>query len=34
MGGGGEHPGAGSGMLKSVNPDAVGKWITELRENQ
>ncbi len=29
MGGGG-HPGAGSVMLKSVNPDAVTDWLTEL----
>ncbi|MGB5157022.1 CBS domain-containing protein [Desulfobacterium sp. N47] len=29
MGGGG-HPGAASAMLKSVNPDAVEKWIREL----
>jgi nanoRNase/pAp phosphatase (c-di-AMP/oligoRNAs hydrolase)/CBS domain-containing protein len=29
MGGGG-HPGAGSALLKSANPDAVEKWITEL----
>jgi nanoRNase/pAp phosphatase (c-di-AMP/oligoRNAs hydrolase)/CBS domain-containing protein len=29
MGGGG-HPNAGSAMLKSVNPDAVEKWIAEL----
>lgn len=31
MGGGG-HPNAGSALLKSVNPDAVEKWITELIE--
>lgn len=31
MGGGG-HPGAGSAMLKSVNPDAVKDWIMELIE--
>lgn len=29
MGGGG-HPGAGSAMLKSVNPDALEEWIHEL----
>jgi len=29
MGGGG-HPGAGSAMLKSVNPDALYEWIIEL----
>ncbi len=29
MGGGG-HPGAGSAMLKSVNPDALSEWIFEL----
>ncbi|MBS3758917.1 MAG: CBS domain-containing protein [Desulfobacterales bacterium] len=29
MGGGG-HPGAGSAMLKSVNPDALHEWILEL----
>jgi CBS domain-containing protein len=29
MGGGG-HPSAGSALLKSVNPDAVEKWIAEL----
>jgi nanoRNase/pAp phosphatase (c-di-AMP/oligoRNAs hydrolase)/CBS domain-containing protein len=29
MGGGG-HPGAGSALLKSVNPDAVENWIKEL----
>ena len=34
MGGGG-HPSAGSALLKSVNPDAVEKWIKELiRGNQ
>lgn len=34
MGGGG-HPNAGSALLKSVNPDAVEKWIKELiRGNQ
>jgi nanoRNase/pAp phosphatase (c-di-AMP/oligoRNAs hydrolase) len=31
MGGGG-HPGAASAMLKSVNPDAVEEWISELIE--
>ncbi|MFH2043901.1 MAG: CBS domain-containing protein [Pseudomonadota bacterium] len=31
MGGGG-HPGAASAMLKSVNPNAVEEWITELIE--
>ncbi len=29
MGGGG-HPGAGSAMLKSVNPDALSDWVYEL----
>lgn len=29
MGGGG-HPGAGSAMLKSVNPDVLNEWIVEL----
>lgn len=29
MGGGG-HPGAGSAMLKAVNPEALKEWITEL----
>ncbi|MBF0227133.1 MAG: CBS domain-containing protein [Desulfobacterales bacterium] len=29
MGGGG-HPGAGSSLLKSVNPDAIKEWIIEL----
>ena len=29
MGGGG-HPGAGSALLKSINPDAVEEWIMEL----
>jgi tRNA nucleotidyltransferase (CCA-adding enzyme) len=29
MGGGG-HPGAGSAMLKSINPDAIEEWIREL----
>jgi len=34
MGGGG-HPNAGAALLKSVNPDAVEKWIKELiRGNQ
>jgi len=34
MGGGG-HPGAGSALLKDVNPDAVEEWIVELvRGNQ
>jgi tRNA nucleotidyltransferase (CCA-adding enzyme) len=34
MGGGG-HPNAGSALLKSVNPDAIEKWIKELiRGNQ
>lgn len=28
--GGGGHPGAGSALLKSVNPDAVEEWIKEL----
>ncbi len=31
MGGGG-HPNAGSALLKSVNPDAVKKWIVQLIE--
>ena len=28
--GGGEHPSAGSALLKSVNPDAVEAWVLEL----